>query len=416
MRIENVLAAPGSSAFFFDDQSAIKAGARMDGATIPGDPVTPGFRSIRVAGESLLCLLVLEDGQVAAGDCAAVQYSGSGGRDPLFLAREYLPCVAEAIRPHLEGAEVRPFRAMAGDLERLRHRGKRLHTALLYGVSQALLEARAMARGITKCEVLCEEYGLPIDPAPVRLFGQCGDHPHDAVDRMLLKQVDVLPHGLVNNIDAKVGRDGGLLREYVRWIAGRIRALRSDPAYRPTIHIDVYGTIGDLFGRDPRAVAEYLARLEDDAGEFPLYIEGPVDMQGRDAQIEALGTLRARLAAAGSAVRIVADEWCNTLEDIRLFTDAQACDMVQIKTPDLGGLQNVVEAVCYCRAHGMEAYQGGTCNETDVSARACVHAAMAARPSLMLCKPGMGFDEGYMIVRNEMQRLGVLLAHRRAGA
>jgi len=60
----------------------------------------------------------------------------------------------------------------------------------------------------------------------------------------------------------------------------------------------------------------------------------------------------------------------------------------------------------------MEAYQGGTCNETDVSARACVHLAMAARPERMLAKPGMGFDEGFMIVNNEMERIIAVLKAR----
>ena len=59
----------------------------------------------------------------------------------------------------------------------------------------------------------------------------------------------------------------------------------------------------------------------------------------------------------------------------------------------------------------MEAYQGGTCNETDISATTCVHVALAARPMRMLVKPGMGFDEGMNIVRNEMVRtLAVLKA------
>ena len=79
--------------------------------------------------------------------------------------------------------------------------------------------------------------------------------------------------------------------------------------------------------------------------------------------------------------------------------------MVQIKTPVLGGIQEIVESVLYCKAHGMEAYQGGTCNETDVSAQCCVHLAMATRPKRMLAKPGMGFDEGFTIVKNEMQRI-----------
>ena len=67
--------------------------------------------------------------------------------------------VEEVIRPYLEGAEVGPFRVMAAELERLRCGGTRLHTALRYGISQALLDARALARGITKCEVGYAAYG-----------------------------------------------------------------------------------------------------------------------------------------------------------------------------------------------------------------------------------------------------------------
>ena len=93
------------------------------------------------------------------------------------------------------------------------------------------------------------------------------------------------------------------------------------------------------------------------------------------------------------------------VEDIRLFADHRAGHMVQIKTPDLGGINNTIEAVLYCKARGIGAYQGGTCNETDRSAQVCVHCAMATQPDQILAKPGMGVDEGYMIVYNEMQRI-----------
>ncbi|MEA5386406.1 hypothetical protein VB773_10330 [Haloarculaceae archaeon H-GB2-1] len=52
----------------------------------------------------------------------------------------------------------------------------------------------------------------------------------------------------------------------------------------------------------------------------------------------------------------------------------------------------------------MRAYLGGTCNETDLSARTCAHVALATEPAQVLAKPGMGFDEGYTIVENEMRR------------
>jgi methylaspartate ammonia-lyase len=415
VRIRRVLFAPGTSAFFFDDQRAIKAGAGHDGFDYRGTPVTPGFSRIRVAGQSLSVLLELDDGQVAAGDCAAVQYSGAGGRDPLFLAESFVPLLERHVRPLLEGAEVGTFSGMARQVCALAPGGKPLHTALRYGLSQALLDARARATGRLRCEVVCAEWDLPVDPAPVPIFGQSGDSRYENVDKMILKKVDALPHGLVNSVDEKLGRDGGKLKEYIRWLSRRIRELSPDPGYNPAIHVDVYGTIGTIFANNPARVASYVAGLEADAAPFALYIEGPVDVEEKPRQVEALRAIREQLERHGSPVKIVADEWCNTLEDVREFTDARACHMVQIKTPDLGGIQDTVDAVLYCRAHGMEAYQGGTCNETDLSAQACVHLAMAARPERMLAKPGMGFDEGFMVVRNEMQRIRAVLASRATG-
>lgn len=414
--IRRALFAPGTSAFFFDDQRAIKEGAVHDGFDYAGEPRTPGFRRIRVAGECVSVLLELSDGQVAVGDCTAVQYSGAGGRDPLFLAESYVPFLERHVRPLLEGTTIGEFRAMARRFTDLRVDGRPLHTALRYGVTQALLDARAKARRKLRCEVVCEEWGLPVDPSPVPIFGQTGDARYENAEKMILKKVDALPHGLINSVDGKLGRDGAKLREYVRWLAARIRALQPDPAYRPALHIDVYGTIGIIFGNDVRKVAAYLASLERDAGLFPLYIEGPVDMEEKARQIAALRAIRDELDRLGSTVKIVADEWCNTFEDVIEFTDAKACHMVQVKTPDLGGVQDIVDSVLYCAAHGMEAYQGGTCNETEVSAQCCVHLAMAAHPARMLAKPGMGFDEGFTVTRNEMERIrAVLLAHGAKG-
>lgn len=84
MKIKKALFTAGYSSFYFDDQQAIKNGAGHDGFIYTGDPVTPGFTSVRQAGECVSVQLILENGAVAVGDCAAVQYSGAGGRDPLF--------------------------------------------------------------------------------------------------------------------------------------------------------------------------------------------------------------------------------------------------------------------------------------------------------------------------------------------
>src|SRR3546814_7528351 len=99
------------------------------------------------------------------------------------------------------------------------------------------------------CEVVCREWALPVVAEPLALFGQSGDDRYSAVDKMILKRVSALPRGLINNVPNKLGEEGGKLAEYVSWLSHRIRNLRSDPAYRPTLHIDVYGTIGLKIGR-----------------------------------------------------------------------------------------------------------------------------------------------------------------------
>ena len=408
MKIKNVYYSAGLTGFFFDDQRAIKRGAEHDGFTYVGNPVTPGFSRIRQAGESISIIIELENGRLACGDAAAVQYSGAGGRDPLMLAGNYIPFLEKHISPLLVGMELDSFRRCARLIEKTEVDGKRLHTGLRYGLSQALLAAKAEADGKLMCEVLCDEYDLPVVPAPVPVFGQSGDDRYNNVDKMIIKRVDVLPHALINTIEKLNG-----LEEYIKWLAKRVRELRTDESYKPTVHIDLYGTVG-IVNKDLRKAAAFLAKMQDAAGEFSLYFEGPVDMEAKQPQIDALGVLKTELKRLGSPVKIVADEWCNTLEDIRDFTDAKCCDMVQIKTPDLGGVQNTLESVIYCQKHGMEAYQGGTCNETDLSARACVHVAMAGRPVRMLAKPGMGFDEGMEIVGNEMARTIAILKARKS--
>ena len=407
MKIIDVVCSKGRTGFYFDDQRAIKQGAGHDGVFYTGAPVTEGFSAVRQAGEAISVMLILEDGQIAWGDCAAVQYSGAGGRDPLFLAKDFIPLIQEHIKPQLVGKEADNFRALAAMMEAITIDGKRLHTAIRYGLSQALLDAVAKATGRLMCEVVADEYGCTVADKPIPIFTQSGDARYDNADKMIIKGAQVLPHALINHVETKLGPNGEKLMEYVAWLRDRILANRSNENYLPVFHIDVYGTIGAAFGNtNYKAMADYIEKLGEVAKPFHLRIEGPMDCDvDVPTQMKALAGLTAELDARGCDVELVADEWCNTLEDIKLFADNKAGHMVQIKTPDLGGINNTIEAVLYCKEKGMGAYQGGTCNETDRSAQVCVHCAMATQPVQILAKPGMGVDEGYMIVYNEMNRI-----------
>ena len=413
MKISKVICAPGRTGFYFDDQAAIKAGAAHDGAMYEGEPMTPGFTGVRQAGEAISVMLVLEDGQIAWGDCAAVQYSGAGGRDPLFLAENFIPLIEGEVARHLVGRELDSFRGLAEEIDHMEADGKRLHTAIRYGVSQAILDAVAKAKQLNMCDVVAQEYGLDVSLEPLKIFTQSGDDRYTNADKMIMKAADVLPHGLFNHVEEKLGQKGEKLLEYIKWLRDRISAKAPHPGYKPVLHIDVYGTIGMVFGNSSyRAMADYLRTLEEAARPYHLRIEGPMDSGSREAQMRDLAGLTALLDREGIDVELVADEWCNTLEDVIYFADNKAGHMIQIKTPDLGSVHNTVEAVIYCKQKGVSAYQGGTCNETNRSAEVCVQCAMASQPEQILAKPGMGVDEGFMICNNEMRRV---LALRAAG-
>jgi methylaspartate ammonia-lyase len=413
MRIVDVICSSGRTGFYFDDQRAIKKGAPHDGFTYVGEPVTEGFKAVRQAGESISVMFILEDGQVAHGDCAAVQYSGAGGRDPLFLAEEFIPVIEREIAPRLIGRELTSFKELAEEFDHMTVSGKRLHTAIRYGITQAILDAVAKSKKVTMAEVVRDEYNTGVDIKRIPIFTQSGDDRYDNSDKMIIKGADVMPHALINNVEEKLGNNGEKLLSYVKWLSDRVLQLRTREDYNPVFHIDVYGTIGVAFNYDIAEMVNYLGKLEEAAKPFHLRIEGPMDVEHRERQMEALRDITAELDKKNINVEIVADEWCNTYEDVVFFADNKAGHMLQIKTPDLGGVNNIIEAILYCKKKGVGAYCGGTCNETNRSAEVCTNIAIACGADQCLAKPGMGVDEGFMIVNNEMNRVIALVNRRK---
>lgn len=407
MRIARVLAVAARGGFFTDDQAAIRAGRPRDGFTYAGRPLTTGFTAVRQPAEAVSVLLELDDGQIAHGDCVAVQYSGVGGRDPVFSAAEAVGAIERSVAPLLVGRNVSSFRPLAVEVD-----GMPLHTAIRFGVTQALLDAAAKAARVTMAEVVRDAYDTGIDLRPVGIFAQCGDERYANVDKMVLRAADALPHGLVNNVAERVGAHGELLDAYVRWVRERVLALRRNPAYLPILHLDVYGTLGLVFDGDVERIADYLTHLAGAAAPLRLRVEQPLDAGSCEGQIVAMAALRRALAGRGGTTQIVADEWCNTYDDIAAFVTAGAADVIHVKVPDLGGVNNTIESLLLVRSRGLLAYCGGSATETERSAQVTAHVAMACGADQILAKPGMGVDEGMMVVGNEMARVCALVRRR----
>jgi len=411
MKVKQVICASGRSGYMHRDLMAIKAGARQDGMIFHGNPVTPGFKKIIEPATVISVMLVLEDGQVAFGDCADVILAGVAGRDPVFNAVDYMDVMQGPVAKALTGRDISSFRANADEFDRMTVDGKRMHTALRYGITQALLHATALAGRETMAEVIAREYGCEISTTPIPILASGHKDDPAQLDRIILKRTALLPHASFTVVKDHVGLKGEILHAWVKMVATRIQFI-GEVDYRPRIHADVYGTLGELFAMDVEKIADYIGTLSEAAAPYSLLVESPMIAKTQSEQILKFKQLRSLLKIKGIPVSIIADEWCNTLEDIGLFADAQAADFVQIKTPDLGGINNTIEAVLHCRRNGMGACLGGTANETDHSARICTHIGLACQPDFMLSKPGLGVDEALMIQTNEMARTLALLKAR----
>ncbi|EPS37642.1 hypothetical protein H072_8639 [Dactylellina haptotyla CBS 200.50] len=401
----------GLSGYFVKDLAAVRHSPSYNPLTDTAiRPRTSGFKSVVQPGQVISIILHLPNGSTAIGDCADVIFSGAASRDPLFIAEDNLPILHTVVKKWLLSCDLSQFRPNAEYLSSTwpQLNNRKLHSALRYGLSQALLAATAQVYSCTIAEIISREWGTHIAKHPVDILASCHRNDTLQLDRMIMKQVDLLPHASFVHV-SDIGSNGAVLLEYIAFVARRVKE-RKAVGYTPRLHFDVYGTVGDIFTNTDQLV-EFFGMVQRAAEPYEVLIESPIIANTKEEQIRRLAELRGLLRSKDVKVKTVADEWCNTLEDIKEFACAGAVDYVQIKMPDLGGVDKSIDAVIYCKSKGVGCCLGGSANETDVSARITAQVALAVRPDFLLSKPGIGADEGLMILRNEMLR-GVALAGR----
>jgi methylaspartate ammonia-lyase len=394
--------------YYADDLLAIQGEATSDGHFYAGAPVSPGHGAVRSASVALGVRLSDLSGATAWGDVCTPQYSGFSGRDLPIHPPLHGPQVTVAVAA-LAAAGPVTFASGCALIEDLQVDGRQLHTGVRYGVSQALLGLASQRAEVTPAELLAELFGTD-ELVPVPLYAQSGEDRHGGVDKMIMKRVDVLPHGLIN-APALFGDDGSRFLDYAGWVRDRVLAFGPDD-YRPLLHFDVYGLPGLAFERSTSRMVELFARLVERCQPLRVQLESPVYGSSGDETRDRLAELRAAIRGKDLPLALVADDWCNGLVDIQRFAEAAAVDVVQIKMPDLGALTNALTAARTCRDHGVGVFIGGSCTETEVSARHSAHVALGVQADQVLGKPGMGVDEGVLVVGNEMRRT-LHTAHRR---
>ena len=387
----------GIGGFWCNDQPAIQAGAKADGFFFEGAPVTPGFREIREPSAAFLCVAVLEDGFEVHGDCTTVANAGYSGRPPP-LREEDVGLVRQALSRVLTGRRFTGFLDALSALDELDLPPGTL-TPIAFGASQALLAAAAFAGRTSMAGVLRREFGrLGSQVRIPGLAGSCGNEGRQNIDKAIARQVAMFPQSAIQT-RAECER----LPELIAWIVERVGSV-GGPGYRPDLHFDFHSVLGRMFDENEDRIYEYLTSLVETAGGLTVFFEDPVLASGPNEAAEKMARLRERLRRGGLACGLIADQWANEGEQIGMFLQAGAADAIQVKIPDNGSILNAIRSVDACQAAGVLAYLGGSCNETDVSTRVTAHMAVALGVWRVFTKPGLGFDEGLMVLSNEMRR------------
>jgi len=397
-KIIQVRAVCGQGAYYCEDVATLQKKSVVESERWRTPAETEGFTFIREVAEVVSIGIQTEEGLWGWGDCVGVSYAGKTGRESIFRSKDGLKEVGSILAPFLRNKKLTTFREAMNEVNLLG-----VHRAIKYGISQALLQSVALLHREEMWKTIQREWGITDSVNRVPIQGSSGNNRKVNADKMIVNRLSGLPHGQIDDIASQLGETGQFLLEYADWLRGRIETLGGKD-YSPVIHLDVHGAIGKIFNGSVDKIAAYLAKLEKNVAPFQLRIESVLLGESKQQTIEELIRLKNELKRQGLTTELVADEWANTREDIDEFARLGAAHMIHIKMPDLGGLDQSVDAVLGLKKYKVLSLLGGSCVETDLSSRASVHVALATQPTACLAKPGMGIDEALQIMTNEMNR------------
>lgn len=405
MQIVDVVATQGVASAFVTDQRAMRHATKHDGLFFDGDPVLPGFKSTREVPEVICIQLVLDDGSVAHGDGSSTVFPGRAGVDPPARAEILIPILLNTLAPMIEGRELTDFRSIANEIDAVQVDGQRLHSALRWSISSALLDAVALSRRVTKAEVLADEWGMSPATEIPPLMAQSSNDWEYSLDKVIMRRIKAFHRSTRNQ---KVWEEHP---EKLKWL--RDRVVKYAPDFQLDVQLDLNGFPGRLFDFDTDRIVASMVEMEAITHPLDIIFASPVEMPDRESQAAKMAEIRQAMKAAGVRGGLIADYFCASVDDHKYFADMGAGDYQMVHAPTIGSVQGCMDVFEYIRKKGVKTYTAGTATGTDRMAQTVAHMALAASVDFMLLTPGGGVDTPHEIAHNEMLRALAMIQSRR---
>ncbi len=404
-KVIDVVTYRGVGGYYFEDLDHIRAHQTPVAERYHTRTTHERYPFVRTPAPVIGVGLKLEDGQTFFGDAVAVSFSGKSGRAATSSENDLELWFQRDFAAWIKGQTMTSWLDLETNFLQIFHDAPAF---IRYAVSQALVSCVSSIQRTLPAFVMAKDLGLTPAKSPIATHGSAGADFGATVDRMLARKVPYLPQGQFENLDTQIGPEGKHLITWTREFVQRSGRF----GYQPTLTLDFHGALDTLFAGDDRKIGEFLANLAKAAYPLQLHIESPVVGADLADHATRLARLRQEIRKLNAHVCIVADEWANETKDIQYLIAKNAVDGIHIKCPDTGALSECAAAVATCKSHGIFVILGGSCTETDIGAQLSTHLAVATTPDAVLIKPGMGFDESYALITNEMARIFAVARHQ----
>jgi methylaspartate ammonia-lyase len=188
-----------------------------------------------------------------------------------------------------------------------------------------------------------------------------------------------------NNHKATLGVNGERLQRHVRQVAAWLQTV--DASFQPMLQLDLRDGLQELFDNDEGKVLGALVGLEQAAKPYILHIQNPVWQDSCEAQQKSLEKLQNYLAFRRLKLKLVADAWVDSLQDVIRFARPEVCHMVHVELPRLGNLEAGITAVLHLKSQNQSVILSGEDNPLTT------HIALATRPTFLSGPPRLHYNE-----------------------
>jgi methylaspartate ammonia-lyase len=399
---------------------------------------------------------VVDNAQVYWGDCIGAFYQNRLVYPPADLFGEILNLLELEIVPRLEGQSLDSFRRLMSRVDRVLERSIEnksrdpvgqeenqigegwaawtqpppppldwrfppdrlsetdwITRSIRFGLSQAILKAVAAQNRCSEAEVLAKEYRISPAKSPVPLQVK--------FDSLQPKVGNLLAGGLVSSIGVTaplndpagiLGREGERLQRSMRLLKENLDLVGMNQN-EFTIHLDVRGGLGDIFRYDSGRILGALVGLEQVLSPYPLQVENLVVMPDLSAQIQKLGEIKNYINIRNMNVQLVADAWCDSLENVLEISKSGAVDLVHVQMSRLGRIDSALQAIAACKAADVGVILAGASTQGDDWARLTCNLALATQPAYLSINQSTESVPTYPWYHAEMTRTLAGIAVRR---